>query len=71
MLHDVGKSHPFFTINYKDPSKEIFKFCMRILQFIFFTQSCDKAEMRVGTSSLNLSFHVMTYINKGVPLKGY
>ena len=43
---------------------------MRVFQLIFFTQSCDETEMRVGTSSLNLSFHVVTYMKKGGTFEG-
>ena len=61
MLHNIGKSHSFFTINHKNPPEEVLQLSMRLFQFILFAESCYQTEMRICTSSLNLCLHVMTF----------
>jgi len=60
MLHYVGKGHSFLIIDNKNSPEKIFQLGVRLLELILFAESSDETEVRIGTSSLNFSFHVMT-----------
>ena len=60
MFHDIGKTHSLLTVDNKNTLKEVLQLGMGLLQPVLFAESSYQTEMRVRTTTLNLSLHVVT-----------
>lgn len=64
VFDDVGEGHSFLAVHYEYSLEEIFQLDLGLLEFFLFAESCSQTKVRIATSSLDLSLHIVSCFAK-------